>query len=84
MEKDRHVTVWTIQATLGIAIKEINSIMHDHLNARRLCFRFILHNLSIIQRRIVSTGAKLFILKCFVRSSSHLVLKIVICNASWI
>ncbi|EGI59618.1 FLJ37770-like protein, partial [Acromyrmex echinatior] len=46
IERDRHITYCEIQASLGIDMKAIHTILHDHLSVRKLCSRWILHNLT--------------------------------------
>ena len=41
IERDRHITYSEIQASLGIDIKAIHTILHDHLSVRKLCSRWI-------------------------------------------
>ena len=45
IERDRHITYREIQASLGIDMKAIYTILHDHLSVRKLCSRWIPHNL---------------------------------------
>ena len=37
IERDRHITYREFQASLGIDMKAIHTILHDHLNVRKLC-----------------------------------------------
>ena len=37
IERDRHITYREIQAFLGIDMKAIHTILHDHLSVRKLC-----------------------------------------------
>ena len=39
IERDRHITYREIQASLGIDMKAIYTILHDHLSVRKLCSR---------------------------------------------
>ena len=41
IERDRHITYREIQAFLGIDMKAIHTILHDHLSVRKLCSRWI-------------------------------------------
>ena len=45
IERDRHITYREIQASLGIDMKAIYTILYDHLSVRKLCSRWIPHNL---------------------------------------
>ena len=44
--KDRHVTYCEIEATLGISSTSIYKILHGHLAVKKICYRWILHNLT--------------------------------------
>ena len=46
----RHVTYCEIETTLGISGTSIHSILHEHLTAKKICSRWIPHNLSIIRK----------------------------------
>ncbi|EZA47878.1 Histone-lysine N-methyltransferase SETMAR [Ooceraea biroi] len=46
IERYRHVIYREIQASWGIDMKAIHTILHDHLNVRKLCSRWIPHNLT--------------------------------------
>lgn len=48
--EDRHVTYREIEASLGIDMKQINTILHEHLAVKKLCSRWIPHNLTIAQK----------------------------------
>ena len=42
IERDRHITyIREIQASLGIDMKAIHTILHDHLSVRKLCNHWI-------------------------------------------
>ena len=51
IERDRHMTYHEIQASLGIDMKAIHTILHDHLSVRKLCSRWIPHNLTETQKQ---------------------------------
>ena len=51
IERDRHITYREIQASLGIDMKAIHTILHDHLSVRKLCSRWIPHNLTEAQKQ---------------------------------
>ena len=57
IERDRHITYREIQACLGIDMKAIHTILHDHLSVRKLCNRWIPHNLTEAQAQVLN-GAK--------------------------
>ena len=48
--QDRHVTYREIEATVGIGGASIHSILHEHLTDKKICSRWIPHNLSIAQK----------------------------------
>lgn len=54
---DRHVTYREIEATLGISMTSINKILHEHLAVKKICSRWIPHNLTIAQKK-ARIGAK--------------------------
>ena len=51
--QDRHVTYREIEASLGISGTSIHSILHQHLTVKKISSRWIPHNLSIAQKRLV-------------------------------
>jgi len=51
IERDRHITYREIQAYLGIDMKAMHTILHDHLSIRKLCSRWIPHNLTEAQKQ---------------------------------
>ena len=50
IEQDRHVTYCEIEALLGISQIAILSIFHDHLAVKKICSRWISHNLIEAQK----------------------------------
>ena len=46
----RHVTYREIETTLDIIGTSIHSILHEHLTVKKICSRWISHNLSIAQK----------------------------------
>ena len=57
IERDRHITYREIQAFLGIDMKAIHTILHDHLSIRKLCSCWIPHNFTKAQKQVLN-GAK--------------------------
>lgn len=51
IKQDRHVTYREIEASLGISMTSINKILHEHLSVKKLCSRWIPHNLTIVQKQ---------------------------------
>ena len=45
--QDRHVFFREIETTLDISGTSIHSILHEHLTVKKICSRWIPHNLSI-------------------------------------
>ena len=69
--QDRHVSYREIETILGISGTNIHSILHQYLMSKKICTRWIPHNLSIAQknqsirvtkvlRQLVQTHAKVF------------------------
>ena len=69
--QDRHVTYREIKTTLGISGTIIHSILYEHLTVKKICSRWIPHNLSITQknqsirvtkvlRQLIQTHAKVY------------------------
>ena len=59
----RHVTYREIDTTLGISGTSTNSILHEHLTVKKICSRWIPHNLSKVAkvlRLLGQTPAKVF------------------------
>ena len=56
--QDRHVTYHEIETTLGISETSIHSILHEHLSVKYICSRWILHNLSITQKKSINQSNK--------------------------
>lgn len=83
IQADRHTTYREIQATLGIDMKQINEILHNHLNVKKLCSRWIPHNLSETQKqaRVKWCTENL---KRFNSGNSNLVYDIVTGDETWI
>jgi histone-lysine N-methyltransferase SETMAR len=48
--QDRHITYREIEASLGISMTSINKILHEHLAVKKICSRWIPHNLTKAQK----------------------------------
>lgn len=83
IEMDRHVTYREIASTLGIDMKQISTILHDHLAVKKLCARWIPHNLTEAQKATRVKWSK-EMLKKFNRGASNLVYNIVTGDETWI
>ncbi|KAG5335789.1 SETMR methyltransferase, partial [Acromyrmex heyeri] len=81
IERDRHMIYREIQASLGIDMKAIHTILHDHLSVRKLCSRWIPHNLIEAQKQAPVKWSK-EMLKKFNRDRSTL--NIVTGDETWI
>ena len=46
----RHVNYREIETTFGISGTSIHSILHEHLTVKKICSRWIPHNLSVAQK----------------------------------
>ena len=53
IEEDRHVTYREIEATLNISSTSVYKILHEHLAVKKICSRWIPHNLKDVQKRLV-------------------------------
>ena len=53
--QDRHVTYCEIEATLGISSTSKYIILHAHLAVKKICSRWIPHNLTKLCFRYVSS-----------------------------
>ena len=58
MFQDHHVIYREIETTLGISGTSIHSILHEQSTVKKICSRWISHNLSIAQKMVVSIGHK--------------------------
>lgn len=59
IEEDNRVTYRIIRSNLGIGMTAINKILHDYLGVRKVCCRWIPHNLTdALKKSSVSNGAK--------------------------
>ncbi|XP_033254026.1 histone-lysine N-methyltransferase SETMAR-like [Drosophila miranda] len=81
--QDRHVTYREIEASLHISSTSIHSILHEHLVVKKVCSRWIPHNLSLAQKKDRVNWSK-EMLKKFDRGASKDVYKIVTGDESWI
>ena len=52
IEDDPHSTYQQIEAILDISSKAINSIIHDYLNIRKVCSRWVPHTLTHDQKQL--------------------------------
>ena len=50
--QDRQVVYREIEASLGIPSTSIHSILHEHLAIKKICSRWIPHNLTIAEKKI--------------------------------
>ena len=83
IERDQHITYREIQTSLGIDMKAIHTILHDHLSVRKLCSCWIPHNLIEAQKQARVKRSKKM-LKIFNRGRSNLVYNIVTGDETWI
>ena len=67
--QDRHVTYGEIETTLGTSVTSIHSILHEHYTLKKICSRWIPHNLSIAPKknshRLVERNAPKIRSRCF-------------------
>ena len=83
IKQDRHVTYCEIEASLSISSTSIYAILHEHLAVRKLCSRWIPHNVTIAQKKARVDWCE-EMLKTFNRGASKDVYKIVTGDESWI
>ena len=69
--QDRHVTYREIKTTLGISGTSIHSILHEHLIVKKICLRWIPHNLLIAQKKVCVDWSKEMIQKYNRGASKH-------------
>lgn len=81
--RDRHITYSEIEACLGISSTSVQNILHEHLAVKKICPRWIPHNLKIAQNKARVDWCK-EMLKKYDRGASKDVYKIVTCDESWI
>lgn len=81
--QDRHVTYREIAVSLDISGTSIHSILHEHLAVKKLCSRWIPHNLAIAQKQARVNWSQ-EMLKKFNRGASKHVYDIVTGDESWI
>lgn len=83
IEMDRHVTYDQIGASLGIGKKAIQQILHEHLGVKKLCARWIPHNLKSEQKKARVMWCKQMLSK-FGRGAANAVYNIVTGDETWI
>ena len=52
IEDDPHSMYQQIEAILGISSMAVNSIIHDYLNLRKACARWVPHTLTDDQKQV--------------------------------
>lgn len=82
IKQDRHVTYREIEASLGISMTSINKILHEHLIVKKICSRWIPHNLTNAQKKARIDWCK-EMLKKYVQGASKAVYNIYTGDASW-
>ena len=80
--QDRHLTFRKIETTLDISGTSIHSILHEHLPVKKICSRWIPHNLSIAQKKGLCRLVERMLQKCDRGASKHV--NIVTGDESWI
>ena len=83
IKMDRHVTYREIQSSLGIDMKQIHTILHDRLNVKKLCARWIPHKLTDAQKENRVMWCKEMIRRCR-GGLSNLIYNIVTGDETWI
>ena len=83
IKQDRQVTYREIQSSLGINMRGINQILHEELTVKKICSRWIPHNLTIAQKKNRVNWCKEMIKK-YNRGASNAVYNIYTGDESWI
>lgn len=81
--EDRHVTYREIESSLGISSTSVKSILHEHLSVKKICSRWIPHNLKTAQKEARVSWCKEMIAK-YDGGASKDVYSIVTGDESWI
>lgn len=83
IEDDRSVTYAEIGSSLGIGVSQVQKILHEHLGVRKLCSRWIPHNLTNIQKEERVRWCREMLQK-YDNGRSNLIYSIVTGDESWI
>ncbi|XP_015599901.1 histone-lysine N-methyltransferase SETMAR-like [Cephus cinctus] len=83
IKQDRHVTYREIEASLGFSMTSINKILHEHLAVKKICSRWIPHNLTNAQKKARVDWCK-GMLKKYGQGASKVVYNIYTGDESWI
>jgi [histone H3]-lysine36 N-dimethyltransferase SETMAR len=83
LQEDHRTTYREIKAHLGIGMTQIKTILHDHLGVRKLCARWIPHNLTEAQKKARVKWSK-EMLKKYDHGRFKAVYDIVTGDESWI
>ncbi|GFS82437.1 putative DD34D transposase [Nephila pilipes] len=83
IKQDRHVTYLEIEASLDISMISINKILHEHLSVKKICSRWIPHNLTNAQKKARVDWCKEMLEK-YIQGTSKAVYNIYTCDESWI
>ncbi|GFT44493.1 HTH_48 domain-containing protein [Nephila pilipes] len=83
IKQDRHVTYREIEASLDISMTSINKILHEHLSVKKICSRWIPHNLTNVQKKARVDWCKEMLEK-YIQGTSKAVYNIYTGDESWI
>ncbi|GFT77404.1 histone-lysine N-methyltransferase SETMAR [Nephila pilipes] len=83
IKQDRHVTYREIEASLDISVTSINKILHEHLSVKKICSRWIPHNLTNAQKKARVDWCKEMLEK-YIQGTSKAVYNIYTGEESWI
>ncbi|GFT19851.1 uncharacterized protein NPIL_606111 [Nephila pilipes] len=83
IKQDRHVTYREIEASLDIRMTSINKILHEHLSVKKICSRWIPHNLTNAQKKARVDWCKEMLEK-YIQGTSKAVYNIYTGDESWI
>lgn len=83
IKQDRHVTYREIEGALDISMTSINKILHEHLAVKKICSRWIPHNLTNVQKKARVDWCKEMLTK-YDKGVSKAVYNICTGDESWI
>lgn len=83
IKQDRHMTYREIEASLFISMTSIYAILHEHLAVKKICSRWIPHNLTVAQKTARVNWCKEKLQK-YNRGASKAVHNIYTCDESYI
>ena len=83
LDKDRRITVREVSQRVDCSVGTVHTIIHDNLNMRRLCARWILKMLSECQKTQRVESCRRFVQR-FEREGEDFLSRIVTADETWI